>query len=76
MNILYIAACFFVKMSRHCECLTGVAIQGGKPTVRYRSEYVESERKIKSLLFRQFIYVKLRIAVGRCKNLPFTCKNA
>jgi len=31
---------------------------------------------IKSLLFRQFIYVKLRTAVRRCKNLSFTCKNA
>ena len=36
------------------------------------SEFVEKERKIKSLLFRQFIYVKLRTAVDRCKNLPFT----
>ena len=47
-----------------------------KPTVRYRSEFVEKARGIKSLLFRQFIYVKLRITVEECKNLPFTPKYA
>jgi len=46
-----------------------------KPTVRYGSEFVESERKLKSERFRQFLYVKLRIAGEVCKNLPFTCKN-
>ena len=47
-----------------------------KPTVRYGSEFVEKERKIKSLLFRHFIYVNLGIAVEVYQNLPFTCKNA
>ena len=40
-----------------------------------KSEFVK-KRKIKSLLFRQFIYVKLRIAGEVCKNLPFTRENA
>ena len=35
-----------------------------------KSEFVESERKLKSNRFRHFIYVKLRTAVDRCKNLP------
>ena len=47
-----------------------------KPTVRYHSEFVEKERKIKSDRFRHFIYVKLRIADEVCKNLAFTYKNA
>ena len=47
-----------------------------KTTVRYRSEFVAKARKIKSDQFRHFIYVKLRTAVDRCKNLPFTCKSA
>ena len=42
-----------------------------KPTVRYCSEFVESERKFKSLLFRHFIYVNLGILVDLCKNLFF-----
>ena len=37
-----------------------------KPTVRYRSEFVEKAKKIKSLLFRHFIYVNLGIAVEVC----------
>ena len=41
-----------------------------------KSEFVESERKYKSDRFRQFIYVKLRIAGEVCQNLPFTCKYA
>ena len=49
-------------------------MQKGKPTVRQISEFVEKVRKIKNLLFRQFIYVNLGIAVAVCKNLPFTCK--
>jgi len=47
-----------------------------KPMVRYRSEFVETERKMKSLLFRHFIYVKLRIAFAVSENLLFTCKYA
>ena len=47
-----------------------------KPAVRYGSEFVERAKNIKSLLFRQFIYVKLRIVGEVCKNLLFTCKNA
>ena len=43
-----------------------------KPTVRYRSEFVEKKRKIKSLLFRHFIHVNLGILVEACQNLPFT----
>ena len=39
-------------------------------------EFVEKERKLKSLLFRQFIYVNLGIAGKVCQNLPFACKNA
>ena len=39
-----------------------------------KSEFVEKDREIKSLLFRQFIYVNLGILVELCKNLPFTCK--
>ena len=42
--------------------------------VRQISEFVEKARKIKNYPFRQFIYVKLRTAVDRCKNLLFTCK--
>ena len=38
------------------------------------SEFVENAGSLKRRYFRQFIYVKLRTAVGRCKNLPFTCK--
>ena len=41
-----------------------------------KSEFVESERKLKSYPFRHFIYVKLRIAGELCKNLPFTPKYA
>ena len=41
-----------------------------------KSEFVESERKFNSDRFRHFIYVKLRTAVGVCKNLPITCKSA
>ena len=41
-----------------------------------KSEFVESERKLKSNRFRHFIYVNLGIPVEVCKNLPFTCKNA
>ena len=48
----------------------------GKPTVRYRSEFVENARKIKRPLFRHFIYVKLRTAVEVYQNLPFTPKYA
>ena len=47
-----------------------------KSTVRQISEFVEKENKMKSLLFRHFIYVKLRTTVDSCKNLPITCKNA
>ena len=41
-----------------------------------KSEFVENVRSLKIRSFRHFIYVKLRTAVGMCKNLPFTCKNA
>ena len=41
-----------------------------------KSGFVKSERKFNSNWFRQFIYVNLRTAVDRCKNLPFTRKNA
>ena len=41
-----------------------------------KSEFVEKARKIKNLLFRQFIYVNLRIAGEVCHNLPFTRKCA
>ena len=41
-----------------------------------KSKFVETERKMKSLLFRHFIYVKLRIAFAVSENLLFTCKNA
>ena len=51
-------------------------MQKGKSTVRQISEFVETERKMKSLLFRHFIYVKLRIAFAVSENLLFTCKNA
>ena len=47
-----------------------------KPTVRYRSEFVEKEREIKNPLFRHFIYVNLGIAGEVCKNLPFAPKCA
>ena len=40
-----------------------------------KSEFVENARRLKIRYFRQFIYVKLRTAADRCKNLPFTCKN-
>ena len=39
-------------------------------------EFVEKERKLKSLLFRHFIYVNLGVLVEVCQNLPFTCKHA
>ena len=51
-------------------------MQKEKPTVRQISEFVEKARKIKSLLFRHFIYVNLGIAGEVCQNLPFTFKNA
>ena len=41
-----------------------------------KSECVEKVRKIKSPLFRHFIYVNLGILVEVCKNLPFTPKYA
>ena len=41
-----------------------------------KSEFVEKENKMKSLLFRHFIYVKLRTTVEVCKDLPFTPKYA
>ena len=41
-----------------------------------KSEFVEGAEKMKSLLLRHFIYVKLRTAVDRCKNLPFAYRNA
>ena len=50
------------------------AILKTKPTVRQISEFVEKVRKIKNLLFRHFIYVKLRIAVEVCQNLPLPAK--
>ena len=37
-----------------------------------KSEFVEKVRKIKSLLFRHFIYVNLGILVEACQNLPFS----
>ena len=40
-----------------------------------KSKFVEKENKMKSLLFRHFIYVNLRTAVKACKKLPFTCKS-
>ena len=55
---------------------TRIFVTSKTPTVRYRSDFVERARKIKSLPFRHFIYVKLRTAGDVCKNLPFTCKNA
>ena len=55
---------------------TRIFVTGKTPTVRYSSDFVERARKIKSLFFRHFIYVKLRTAVAMCKNLPFTCKYA
>ena len=39
------------------------------------SEFVEKAKKMKSLLFRQFIYVELRTASDVCQNLPFIRKN-
>lgn len=51
-------------------------MQKGKPTVRQISEFVEKTGKIKSLLFRHFIYVNLRTAVEVCENLPFPYKYA
>ena len=51
-------------------------MQKEKPRVRQILESVEKARKFKRLLFRQFIYVKLRTAVEVCQNLPFTYKNA
>ena len=47
-----------------------------KPTVRYRSEFVENARSLKIRSFRHFIYVKLRTAVEVCQNLTFTPKYA
>jgi len=44
--------------------------------IRYGSEIVEKEGKTISLLFRHFIYVKLRVAGEVCKNLPSSRKNA
>ena len=41
-----------------------------------KSEFVENARSLKIRHFRQFIYVKLRIAGEVCKNLPFICKYA
>jgi hypothetical protein len=41
-----------------------------------KSEFVEKERRIKSLLFRHIIYVTLRTTVAMCKNLPFTSRYA
>ena len=41
-----------------------------------KSEFVESERKLKSNRFRHFIHVNLGIVVKVYQNLPFTCKNA
>ena len=49
-------------------------MQKEKPRVRQILESVEKARKFKRLLFRQFIYVKLRTAVEVCQNLPFTRK--
>ena len=39
-------------------------------------EFVEVAGRIKSLLFRHFIYVNLGIPGDVCKSLPFPCKNA
>ena len=42
------------------------------PTVRYGSEFVEKDRKIKKRYFRHFIYVNLGILVEPYKNHRFT----
>ena len=57
-------------------CPEALAIWKEKPTVRYCWEFVEKTGIINNPRFRHFIYVNLGIAVDRCKNLPFTCKNA
>ena len=44
-----------------------------KDTCIPQSEFVEVAGRIKSPLFRHYIYVNLRIAGAVCKNLPFTC---
>jgi hypothetical protein len=41
-----------------------------------KSEFVEKAKKMKSLLFRQFIYINLGIEGEVCKPPPFACKNA
>ena len=51
-------------------------MQKEKPRVRQISEFVEKARKFKRPLFRQFINVKLRIAVEVCQNLSFNRKSA
>ena len=63
-------------MSKFSGCQEDLAMWKEKPTVRYHSEFVEKEREIKNPIFRQFIYVNLRIAVEVCKNLLFTPKYA
>ena len=65
-------------MSADCELSSALfaSLQGKTLAHPPKSEFVEKERKIKSLLFRQFIYVNLGIAGEVFQNLPFTCKNA
>ena len=64
-------------MSADCELSSALfaSLQGKTLAHPPKSEFVEKERKIKSLLFRQFIYVNLGILVALCKNLPFTPEN-
>ena len=48
-------------------------MQKEKSTVQQISEFVEDKRKIKRLLFRQFIHVNLGILVEPYANLLFVC---